>query len=135
VASGHIIINNKRRQASRVALCFSFDQNMPRAPHVAPVLGPQRDFFGAPEQITGRQQNPRGAKQALDLAAAVAERVQAAGAWTGVWEVIRSPLTGPANGLLCFATAGCSFFLIRCTNGLVQEGRGAPFSVAGRRWD
>jgi hypothetical protein len=37
---------------------------------VVPVLGPQRENFGAPEQVTGRQQNPRGAKQALDLASA-----------------------------------------------------------------
>jgi hypothetical protein len=37
---------------------------MPRAPHVAPVLGPhQREIFGAPEQLTGRQQNPRGGKK------------------------------------------------------------------------
>jgi hypothetical protein len=56
-------------QASCAALCFSFDQNMPRAPHAAPVLGPQREIFGAPEQLTGKQQNPGGIKQALDLAA------------------------------------------------------------------
>jgi hypothetical protein len=35
---------------------------MPRAPHVAPVLGPQRENFGAPEQLTGKQQNPKGDK-------------------------------------------------------------------------
>jgi hypothetical protein len=42
---------------------------MPRAPYVAPVLAPQRENFGAPEQLTGKQQNPGGIKQALDLAA------------------------------------------------------------------
>jgi hypothetical protein len=43
---------------------------MPRAPHVAPVLGPQRENFGAPEQITGKQQETtEEAKHALDLAA------------------------------------------------------------------
>jgi hypothetical protein len=36
---------------------------------VAPVLGPQRENFGAPKQLTGKQQNPGGTKQALDLAA------------------------------------------------------------------
>ena len=46
-----------------LAQAFSFDQNMPRAAHVAPVLGPQREIFGAPEQLTGKQQNPaRGDK-------------------------------------------------------------------------
>jgi hypothetical protein len=29
---------------------------------VAPVLGPQRENFGAPEQLTGKQQNPKGDK-------------------------------------------------------------------------
>jgi hypothetical protein len=38
-----------------LAQAFSFDQNMPRAAHVAPVLGPQRENFGAPEQLTGKQ--------------------------------------------------------------------------------
>jgi hypothetical protein len=37
---------------------------------MAPVLGPQRENFGTPEQRTGRQQNPGAPKQALDLAAA-----------------------------------------------------------------
>jgi hypothetical protein len=41
VASDHILINKQQVQAYRVALCFSFNQNMPRAPHVATVLGPQ----------------------------------------------------------------------------------------------
>jgi hypothetical protein len=36
---------------------------------VALVLGAQRENFGAPEQLTGKQQNPGGAKQARDLAA------------------------------------------------------------------
>jgi hypothetical protein len=49
---------------------------MPRAPYVVPVLGPQRENFGAPEQLTGKQQNLGGAKQALDLAAG------------GKWEVV-----------------------------------------------
>jgi hypothetical protein len=63
VLSGHITINNTcRPQASCAALCFSFDQNMPRAPHVAPVLGPQRENFGAPKQLTGKRQNPGGDK-------------------------------------------------------------------------
>jgi hypothetical protein len=40
-----------RARASRVALCFSFDQNMPRAPHGAPVLEPQRENFGPPDHL------------------------------------------------------------------------------------
>jgi hypothetical protein len=37
---------------------------MPRAPHVALNLGPQREIFGtpSPKQITGKQQNPGGGK-------------------------------------------------------------------------
>jgi hypothetical protein len=52
----HALINKQYIQASRVAAVLSFNQNMPRAPHGAPVLGPQ------PEQVTGRQQKPGGAK-------------------------------------------------------------------------
>jgi hypothetical protein len=72
VAALRALINKQHNQASRVALCFSFDQNMPRAPHGAPVLvlGPQglclcpspraqrgRESFGAPEPQTTSEQN------------------------------------------------------------------------------
>jgi hypothetical protein len=62
-AAVRALINKQHNQASHVVAVLSFDQNMPRAPHVAPVC------LGPPEQVTGRQQDPRGAKQALDLAA------------------------------------------------------------------
>jgi hypothetical protein len=62
VAAVRALINKQHNQASHVVALLSFDQNMPRAPLVAPVLGAQRENFGAPEQITGRQQKPGGGK-------------------------------------------------------------------------
>jgi hypothetical protein len=40
-------INKQHNQASRGVAVLSFDPNMPRAPHMAPNLGPQRENFGA----------------------------------------------------------------------------------------
>jgi hypothetical protein len=52
------LINKQHNQASRVVAVISFDQNMPRAPHVAPVLGPrQRGNFGTPDHLL--EQNVR----------------------------------------------------------------------------
>jgi hypothetical protein len=61
MVSGHIIINGTCKPPA-LLFDFSFDQNMPRAPHAAPVLGPQREIFGAPEHITGKEQETTGGK-------------------------------------------------------------------------
>jgi hypothetical protein len=45
-------------QASRVVIALSFNPNMPRAPHVALNLGPQRDFFGK-QYNTGQNHRQR----------------------------------------------------------------------------
>jgi hypothetical protein len=47
---------------------------------VAPVLGPQRENFGVPEQITGRQQKPGGPKTGPRSASV-------AGGWAMPWEL------------------------------------------------
>jgi hypothetical protein len=50
----------KDYQGPRVVAALSFDQNMPRAPHMAPILGLQREIFGTPDHLRrnrGHQQH------------------------------------------------------------------------------
>jgi hypothetical protein len=59
------LTNKQYIQASRVAAVLSFNRNMPRAPHGAPVLG-------APRTANRQEAEPKGPpKQALDLAVGV----------------------------------------------------------------
>jgi hypothetical protein len=47
------LTNKQHNRVSRVVAVLSFDPNMPRAPHVALNLGPEREKFGSPKQIAG----------------------------------------------------------------------------------
>jgi hypothetical protein len=51
------VATQQHNQASHVVAGLSFDQNMPRAPHVAPVLGPQRVFLGTPDHLRAKWHN------------------------------------------------------------------------------
>jgi hypothetical protein len=61
-------------QASRVVIVISLDQNMPRAPHLAPILGPQRKILGPQTdnrnftRYTGDKRGPRSRSACSPLA-------------------------------------------------------------------